>query len=260
MFNVRQYRFFMPWRKVKVRESGRKPKRGFECDKCHIVCTLLVSISLVSSLQGADVQAEGFRTETRRIPREESEIPPIVGASENYTDTLIEVVLGNEDVENRTMKNVTYVITPKYNVTFEILNVSKGTFDEATFFYGSDLKVKFVMFYLHEGEDCRGKICVEIPLSKGEGVKVKADGRLNYGFDDETGAYAKVGFGWTPYNTGLHLGVGLSAYGTDLELASYDWFSEPVPEFPSGHLIALGSGILIFIVFRRKFVRPKVNH
>jgi len=218
-----------------------------------VAFVLVISILLlVLSLQRTEVQISGFRTETRLIAREES--APMVDTSENYADTLIEVVLGNKDVENRTMKDLTYTITPHYNVTFEFLNVSKGTFDEATFFHGSDWKIVFAVGYIYVGKDCRGEIWVRLPISKGEGVEVKAKARSDYGFDDQTGAYADISFDWTRYSTDLYLGVGFHAYGVDLPVGSFEYSSQPVPEFPSGESIALGigMGMSILVVLRKR--------
>jgi len=90
-----------------------------------IVFYLAQSAQLPQSPQLPQIEtgAKAIKTEVRIIPIESS------SASNGYIDSPSNLTFMNEDVSNSTISNVRFENRFEFNVTFQILNVSKGTFD-----------------------------------------------------------------------------------------------------------------------------------
>lgn len=178
--------------------------------------------------------------------------------SEGYVDSPNEYVVINNDVNMLTLHNITYEVNVDYNVTFQILNVSKGTFDDAVIINAT--AVRFTADEIAYGANRSGIEWVRLYISSD--VKLKMGGWIEGENEDikwGAGIFCEVTFPpkeKRPKATTKVNDAATSEVTTEIETPT-------VPEFPAGESIALalgmGMGLLILFMFRSKNLKSPRN-
>lgn len=155
--------------------------------------------------------------------------------------TRVEYVFVNEDINKTTLSNVSIEIQLAYNVTFKIIRIDKGTFDNATIV--SNDTVRFNATEIKYGEERHGRVIVSLssPMKVKIGpikTKIKLD-------------KIEIPIEIPQFEIDLQkVWVRIKATWESIKKFFTKFFG--IPEFPLGTLVPLTIGVLVLFLYRRR--------
>lgn len=208
-------------------------------------------------------------TQIEVIPRMEEP----TSSSNSYADLVIRVSVINEDKNSDTMYDVRYEMNIQYNATFEILNVTKGTFNNAVKI--NSTAVRFNATEIAHGSNRTGEVWNRVSISS----TVRNDNSIKITYrklpeqsEIQAESSESIGSGDDDYDVNVTVSISFDTvkaigskighffkslwekiFETEAEAAEIP----EIPEFPLGEPIALAVGIVItYLYLKRKKHNP----